>query len=138
MIDTTWYNVYSYTDSDTSITAWYTVSYVFSADDVTSYPGIIDADGSSSYVGNVSDWELENDNLILEISGYYYDDDGTSYYAEDIIAKYQSIDGGYEVNWGGQESDLYYLPDGDENFMYNDRSKAIAKCESVGGCVDQD
>ena len=135
LIDTTWYNVYSHTDLDNGVTTWYSATYVFSVDDVTSYPSINDADGSSSYDEDVRDWELENDNLILEISGHHYDDDGTSYHAEDIIAKYESIDGGYKVNWGGQESDLYYLPDGDENFMYDDRTEALAKCESVGGCV---
>ena len=132
----TWYNVYSDTDSDTGVTTWYAATYVFSADGtVTSYSGINAADGTSANDGYVLDWELDNDDLFLELSGYDYD--GTEwFYYENLIGKYDTIDGGYEVNWGGGEIDMYYLPTDYEDLMYSDRSKALAKCESVGGCLD--
>ena len=132
----TWYNVYSDTDSDTGVTTWYAATYVFSADGtVTSYSGINAADGTSANDGYVLDWELDNDDLFLELSGYDYD--GTEwFYYENLIGKYDTIDGGYEVNWGGGEIDMYHLPTDYEDLMYSDRSKALAKCESVGGCLD--
>ena len=136
--DVTWYNVYSDTDSDTGVTTWYSATYVFSADGtVTSYSGINAADGTSANDGYVLDWELDNDDLFLELSGSDYDGTEWFYYAN-LIGKYDTIDGGYKTNWGSEESDMYYFPTDYEELMYYDRSKAIAKCESVGGCVDGD
>ena len=133
--DVTWYNVYSDTDSDTGVTTWYSATYVFSADGtVTSYSGINAADGTSANDGYVLDWELDNDDLFLELSGSDYDGTEWFYYAN-LIGKYDTIDGGYKTNWGSEESDMYYFPTDYEELMYNDRSKALAKCESVGGCV---
>ena len=134
----TWYNVYSDTDSDTGVTTWYAATYVFSADGtVTSYSGINAADGTSPNEGDVLDWELDHDDLFLELSGYDYDGTEWHYY-ENLIGKYDTIDGGYKTNWGSEESDMYYFPTDYEDLMYNDRSKALAKCESVGGCENDD
>ena len=136
--DVTWYNVYSDTDSDTGVTTWYSATYVFSADGtVTSYSGINAADGTSANDGYVLDWELDNDDLFLELSGSDYDGTEWFYYAN-LIGKYDTIDGGYKTNWGSEESDMYYFPTDYEELMYNDRSKALAKCESVGGCENDD
>ena len=134
----TWYNVYSDTDSDTGVTTWYAATYVFSADGtVTSYSGINAADGTSPNEGDVLDWELDHDDLFLELSGYDYDGTEWHYY-ENLIGKYDTIDGGYKTNWGSEESDMYYFPTDYEELMYSDRSKALAKCESVGGCENDD
>ena len=134
----TWYNVYSDTDSDTGVTTWYAATYVFSADGtVTSYSGINATDGTSPNEGDVLDWELDHDDLFLELSGYDYDGTEWHYY-ENLIGKYDTIDGGYKTNWGSEESDMYYFPTDYEELMYNDRSKALAKCESVGGCENDD